>query len=68
MSVGIEADYLQAMKHFDGALRLFSYMRESRGTKPDQALLDSLRLVYKRAGQAGKSLVDKLGEDFTEQN
>ncbi len=56
------------MKHFDGALRLFSYMRESRGTKPDQALLDSLRLVYKRAGQAGKSLVDKLGEDFTEQN
>lgn len=66
MSVGIEADYLQAMKHFDGALRLFSYMRESRGDKPDQGTLEALRLVYKRAGQAGKSLVAKMGQDFAE--
>ena len=66
MSIQAEVDFKQAMQNFDRAFDLFAYMREFHS--PDQATLSALRLVYKRAGQAGKALVEKLGEDFVEQS
>ena len=60
-----EAEYLQAMENLKNSLNLLDYFVEFRKTDPGQGMLDALRLVYKRTGQAGAALVAKLGEDFT---